>query len=79
MRDFLGTEHTLKHFRAEQFLPILLDRDKFDVWQEAGGQRVEERARDRVADLLRAHEPEPLPDEAMRELRSIYAAYAPPN
>jgi len=73
--DFLSTDHTLKYFKTEHFLPTLLDRDKYDVWEETGGKRVEERARDRVNQLLDSHEPEqPMPDEAVRELEAIYAA-----
>jgi trimethylamine--corrinoid protein Co-methyltransferase len=74
---FLGSDHTLKHYRTEQFLPTVLDRDKFDLWQEAGGKRLEERARDQVAAILATHEPEALPREAERELRDIYAACTP--
>lgn len=69
---FLGTEHTMRHFRREQLMPDLMVREKFDVWQNAGGKRAEERARERVAALLRAHEPEPLPDHTEGELERIY-------
>lgn len=72
--DFLGTDHTYRHFRTEQFMPALMVRDKYDVWQSAGGKRAEERARDRVQALLAQHQPQPLPDEARRELEAIYAA-----
>ena len=71
---FLGTAHTMSHFRAEQLLPDLLVRDKYEVWEAAGGKRIEERARDRVQDLLATHQPEPLPEDVMRELDAIYAS-----
>jgi trimethylamine--corrinoid protein Co-methyltransferase len=71
---FLGTDHTMKYFRKEQFMPSLMVRDKYDVWEATGGQRAEERARDRARDLLANHQPEPLPDGAMRELEEIYAS-----
>jgi trimethylamine--corrinoid protein Co-methyltransferase len=73
--DFLDTDHTYRHFRSEQFMPSLMVRDKYDLWQAAGGQRAEERARDQAHDLLASHQPEPLPDEALRELEAIYKAF----
>lgn len=72
--NFLGADHTARYFRKEQFLPDLLVRDKYDVWEAAGGKRMEERARDRVQRLLRTHQPEPLPDEAVKELEAIYSS-----
>lgn len=72
--DFLGTEHTYQHFRTEHFMPQLMVREKYDVWEAAGGRRAEERARDRMNDLIANHQPEPLPEEASRELKAIYAA-----
>jgi trimethylamine--corrinoid protein Co-methyltransferase len=69
---FLATDHTLEHFRTEQHMPQLMNRDKYDIWEAGGGKRAEERARDRVRDVLANHQPEPLPDEAVRELQAIY-------
>lgn len=72
--DFLGTDHTYQYFRKEHFMPRLMVREKYDIWEAAGGQRAEERARDRVSDLLANHNPEPLPDLAARELEALYSA-----
>jgi len=72
--SFLDQPHTLRHFRMEQFMPALFDRDKYDVWQAAGGKRAEERARDRYQRILREHRPAPLPADVERELQAIYAA-----
>lgn len=73
--DFLNTDHTFDHFRTEQFMPKMMVRDKYDVWEAAGGRRAEERARERARDLLASHQPEPLPDEAVRELGAIHDAF----
>jgi len=71
---FLDTEHTRKYFRTEQFIPTLLDRDKYDIWLAAGGKRMEERAKERVQHWLQTHQPEPLPEPAARELTAIYTS-----
>lgn len=71
--DYLATDHTFKHFRTEHFLPNLLDRSSHDVWEAAGGKRMEERAADRVSDILKSHKIEqPMPGPALRELEAIY-------
>jgi trimethylamine--corrinoid protein Co-methyltransferase len=72
--DYLGTDHTFRHFRKEHFMPELMVRDKYDVWEAAGGKRAEERARERAQDLLANYQPEPLPEAAARELQAIYAS-----
>jgi trimethylamine--corrinoid protein Co-methyltransferase len=71
---FLATDHTLRHFRKEQFMPTLMVREKYDAWEAGGSKRAEERARDRARDLLARYQPDPLSDGAVRELESIYAS-----
>ena len=71
--NFLGTDHTARHFRSEQFLPVLSVRDKYDVWEAAGGKRMEERANDRVRSILASHQPEPLPEIAAHEIEDVLA------
>ena len=70
--NYLTSDHTSRYFRDEQFIPSLLVRDKYDVWQAAGGKRMEERARDRARQLLATHEPAPLPEDVARDLEAIY-------
>lgn len=72
--DFLGEKHTLRHFRREQFMPGLIVRDKYETWEAAGSKRAEERARDRAREILATHQPDPLPDEVVRELDAIYTS-----
>jgi len=70
--DYLSSEHALTHYRNEQFMPLVMDRDRHDIWVKAGGKRAEERAKYMVNDLLQKWEPYPLPEGASRELRRIY-------
>ncbi|HSJ53331.1 MAG TPA: trimethylamine methyltransferase family protein [Anaerolineae bacterium] len=71
--DFLGTKHTMRHFRKEQFMPTLIVRDKYETWEAQGSKRAEERARDQAREILATHQPDPLPAEVVRELEAIYA------
>lgn len=72
---FLGTEHTMRHFRREQCLTNLMVRESYEAWEAAGGKGAEERARDHARDILAHHQPDPLPEEAAREIDAIYHAF----
>ena len=68
--DFLQTEHTLRHFK-EDFYPELLDRHDHGTWQAQGGQSLRNKARKKVDELLREHQPIPLPAATIKELQAI--------
>jgi trimethylamine--corrinoid protein Co-methyltransferase len=61
---FLEEEHTLRHFREETWYPRLLDRQKFEGWQERGATSMQARALERVREILRGHRATALPAEA---------------
>jgi trimethylamine--corrinoid protein Co-methyltransferase len=69
---FLGTDHTLHHFRSEQFMPKLMVRDAFEAWKAGGKRNAIERARSRAQEILATHQPVPLPETAQKELETIY-------
>jgi trimethylamine---corrinoid protein Co-methyltransferase len=69
---FLSTDHTLRHYRKEQFMPHLMVRDVYDAWKESGCNTAVERAREKARDILANHQPEPLPEHALFELKKIY-------
>ncbi|RPI47982.1 MAG: trimethylamine--corrinoid methyltransferase, partial [Chloroflexi bacterium] len=60
---YLDSRHTRKHFREELWLPRLADRRPWDVWQADGAKDAVMRARERVEELLAAHQPVPLAPE----------------
>jgi len=73
--DFLSSDNTFKYFRTEHFIPTVLDREKYDIWEAAGGRTAEEKSQDIINDILNNHEQEePLPDEAVRELEMFLAS-----
>jgi trimethylamine--corrinoid protein Co-methyltransferase len=65
---FLQQEHTLRHFRRELWMPGLLTRQHYDVWQKAGAKDMAERVGDRVRDLIESHQAAPLPDKKVAAL-----------
>lgn len=68
--DFLGTDHTMKHFR-ERWYPDVFERGNYDQWQSAGGKSLGERAARRVEKILAEHKPEPLPAGVAQDVHAV--------
>jgi len=68
--QFLDSQHTLKHFR-DRWYPTLIDRQNYDNWQAQGAKTLEQRAAERVAEILVEHKPEPLPKEVAQAVHAI--------
>ncbi len=68
--DFLGTKHTVEHFK-EDWYPNLLDRNNFEGWAAEGGNTLRQRARVRVDEILADHRPEPLPADVQQKIDEI--------
>lgn len=71
--DFLSLDSTLKLMRS-QSQPKLIDRRVREDWEAAGGSDLYARSTAEARRLLDDHEPEPLPDDVLRELRAIVDA-----
>jgi trimethylamine--corrinoid protein Co-methyltransferase len=67
--SFLAHRHTKRHMR-ERWLPTLMDRRPYSVWEEKRDGALEW-ARDKAQSILRTHRPEPLDERLAAELRRI--------
>jgi trimethylamine--corrinoid protein Co-methyltransferase len=67
---FLATDHTLRHVR-DDWQPALFDRRDYEGWQEDGGTRLEERAREKARDIIRNHRAPRLPEGVSEQLAAI--------
>lgn len=65
--SYFGEKHTVRNFRKNWF-PKLMSRGNYDQWMAAGGLSLGDRANRRVHQILREHQPEPLPPEVVVEL-----------
>jgi trimethylamine--corrinoid protein Co-methyltransferase len=72
--NYMSNEHTVRHFRNELWFPGLLDRDFFENWNRAGRKTMHDRASEKLNEILRTHEPEPLENSLARELRAIVSS-----
>jgi trimethylamine--corrinoid protein Co-methyltransferase len=70
---YLMDDHTLKFFRTEFWMPELLDRTNWEVWQENGAKPLRTRVHEKVLDLIESYEPQPIPEKIERQLESIVA------
>jgi trimethylamine--corrinoid protein Co-methyltransferase len=64
-------DHTYEHFMHALFLPELLDRSRYDFWQEAGAMDLYKRCNVEARRILAEHVVEPKPDEVLKEIDQI--------
>jgi trimethylamine--corrinoid protein Co-methyltransferase len=69
---FLADEHTMDNFRTAQWIPDLIDRRQFDVWEESGSKDMRTRANERAREILAEHTVLELPAEAEAVIKEIF-------
>jgi len=69
--DFLAHRHTLNHLKAEQIQATIIDRRMREEWVKEGSRSLIQTANQRAAQLLRSHEPKPLSQDLVNELKRI--------
>jgi trimethylamine--corrinoid protein Co-methyltransferase len=68
--DYMSHDHTLRHFR-EPYYSQLADKGTYSQWVDRGATTMEERAANRVTEILDSHRPEPLPAAVQQKIRRI--------
>jgi trimethylamine--corrinoid protein Co-methyltransferase len=69
--NFLTQRHTLKHLETEQIQATIIDRRMRGAWEKRGSKSLIQSANQKAAELLETHEPKPLPEELIKELKRI--------
>jgi len=69
--NFLTQRHTLKHLETEQVQATIIDRRMRGAWEKRGSKSLIQSANQKAAELLTTHEPKPLPEELIKELKRI--------
>jgi trimethylamine--corrinoid protein Co-methyltransferase len=68
---FLSQDHTFQHFRRELWMPGLLERRNWDLWERDGAQNIFKVAERKTLEMLAA-DPEPLlPAEVQDQIDEI--------
>jgi len=69
--NFLGLEHTVRHFRNELWFPQLFDRRFWQVWADDGGQDMAARCRAGKDQILSKHVPQPMDRDTERAVDDL--------
>jgi len=69
--SYLRHAHTRTWFKNEMYFPCVSNRLPHQAWVREGSKGVVARAREKAHDILKTHQPAPLPAEAERELAHI--------
>lgn len=69
--EFLTHDHTLEHFKAENWDAKLGNRLGREKWEENGAMDIQEKAKVKLKDILANHQPKPLEAETQRKLQQI--------
>jgi trimethylamine--corrinoid protein Co-methyltransferase len=68
---FLAESESVSLCRSEVWVPKLLDRDSYVIWQGKGGITMEERLNTKLRKILETHQPAPLPEGAQEKIEAI--------
>lgn len=71
--NFLGEDHTRRHFRSEFWMPKLMDRWNWETWQANGAKTLGQRVKEKTLEIARTYNPEPIPEDVMVKLKAICA------
>jgi trimethylamine--corrinoid protein Co-methyltransferase len=69
--NFLTQRHTLNNIETEQVQATIIDRRMRGAWEKRGSKSLIESANERADQLLKSHEPKPLPEDLIKELKRI--------
>lgn len=72
--NFLTHEHTLRHFKQEQYLSSLRDRGSRASWESSGAKDIFQRAKERVRQILSEESISPLPPDRERDMDEVIQA-----
>jgi trimethylamine--corrinoid protein Co-methyltransferase len=67
---FVETAHTLRHVRKD-WRPTLFDRLNYHRWAAEGGTTLQQRANQKVQEIIKEHRAEPLPDEVVKRVNAL--------
>ena len=74
--NYLKRKETMTQFRNEHHRARLSDRSTRQQWVASGSKLTEERAKERMNEILKTHVPEPLDPEAAKGINALIREYA---
>lgn len=71
---FIAAKETARRCREEIWMPSLMNRDPWELWDAEGRPTMLDRVKQRVASILATHEPPPLPPGAEGKIEAVLSA-----
>ena len=68
---FLTDDHTFDHFMDALFIPVLVDRSRYDSWEQAGSKDLFQRCNEEARRILSEHEVAPKSDEVIKGVEEV--------
>lgn len=68
---YMAEMHTVENMRKETWMPELFDRNSYDEWMSSGSKTMGDNIKDRIADILENHKPEPLDKDLISRMEII--------
>ena len=69
---YMGEKHTLDHFR-QMWQPMVTDGQTYKTWKTSGSKSAVDHAREKAKEILKTHQPGPLPEDLKKDLKGIVA------
>jgi len=69
--SFIDKEHTVKYFREELLDSNLMNTESRSVWEEKGSKTLQQKAQQKVKEILKEHEPVSLSQDIQKEMDKI--------
>jgi len=68
--NFISHKHTLEYMQ-DHSQPEFMDRRRMEKWKAAGARDSYQRALEKTREILQNHQPDPLPENVLAELKKI--------
>ena len=76
---FLTEDHTFDHFRRAHFLQDLIDRRRFDQWDDDGAKDMYQRCNQRAKELLASHHVKAKSPGLVQDMEDVLDITPPPH
>jgi trimethylamine--corrinoid protein Co-methyltransferase len=71
--NFISEYRSASLCRREIWVPTLMDRNQYTIWEKKGSQSMEQRTLEKLHSILQKHQPAPLPQDVTQEINRILA------
>jgi trimethylamine--corrinoid protein Co-methyltransferase len=72
-KSFLTERHTKENLRREHWVPTVMDRRRYEVYEQTSRLGMLDFAREKAKKILAEHRPVPLPEPAVKKIGEIVA------